>query len=289
MKIRINKNILEELYARYNCREYVHPDPLEFLYNYSNARDVEIAGLIASSLAYGNVKQILKSVDKVLSWLAPSPYNYLKKTDHPLMQKHFKNFKHRFTKGDDISYLLSGIKSALEKHGSLENCFLAGLKKEHETVIEALSAFKNHLDLDLDLNLLPSPHKGSACKRLNLFLRWMVRKDSVDLGIWRKVPKRKLIVPLDTHMHKIGLKLGFTKRKQANMKTAIEITRAFAKYAPDDPVKYDFVLTRFGIHDKLRKIPLKEACYGKQDVLLPVRTDGEGHGLYDTGCLWEDT
>lgn len=282
-------NIFERLYGKYNRREFVHPDPLEFLYNYSDPRDVEIAGLIASSLAYGNVKQILKSVDKVLSQMAPSPFAYIKKTDASGIRKQFKGFKHRFTTGGDISFLLAGIKSAVEKYGSLEKCFMAGFKKEHETILEALSAFQNRLNLNLSLNLLPSPCKGSACKRLNLFLRWMVRKDGVDPGIWNEVPKEKLIIPLDTHMHKISLKLGFTKRKQANMKTAVEITGAFAKYSPDDPVKYDFVLTRFGIHDELKKIPLKEAFYGKQDVLLPVRADDERKGMHDTGCLREDT
>lgn len=256
MAIRITRDILERLYGKYNRREFVHPDPLEFLYNYSDPRDIEIAGLIASSLAYGNVKQILRSVDKVLSQMAPSPFPYIKKTDAAAMRRQFKGFKHRFTTGDDIYRLLSGIKSAVEEYGSLEKCFLAGLKKEHETMLEALSAFQDRLSLNLSLNLLPSPCKGSACKRLNLFLRWMARKDAVDCGIWSKVPKEKLVVPLDTHMHKISLKLGFTKRKQANMKTALEITKAFAKLSPDDPVKYDFVLTRFGIHDELKKSPL---------------------------------
>lgn len=279
--------ILEMLYGNYNRREFVHPDPLEFLYNYSDPRDVEIAGLIASSLAYGNVKQILRSVEKVLSQMTPSPFAYLKKTDVPTMRKQFKDFKHRFTTGDDICCLLSGMKSAVEKYGSLEKCFMAGLKNEHETVFEALSEFKDRLNPNL--NLLPSPCKGSACKRLNLFLRWMVRKDDVDPGIWRDVPREKLIVPLDTHMHRISIKIGFTKRKQANMKTAVEITKAFSKISPDDPVKYDFVLTRFGIHDELKKIPLKEACYGKQDVLLSVRTDDEREGMHGTGCVWEDT
>ncbi len=258
-----DRKILEKLYSRYNNRKYVHPDPLEFLYNYSDPRDIEIAGLISSSLAYGNVKQILKSVDRVLSQMAPSPFAYIKKTDAAVMRKHFKYFKHRFTTGDDICSLLAGIKSVLEEYGSLEKCFIAGLKKENETVFEALSAFKNRLDINHDLNLIPSPCKGGACKRLNLFLRWMVRKDSVDLGVWNDVPKEKLIIPLDTHIHRISLKLGFTKRKQAGMKTALEITKAFANFSPDDPVKYDFVLTRFGIHDELKRISLKEACYGK--------------------------
>ena len=98
-------------------------------------------------------------------------------------------------------------------------------------------------------HLVALPEKGSACKRMNLFLRWMVRNDNVDPGGWADVPLSKPIVPLDTHMHKIGLKLGFTSKKQANMDTALEITNVFKKFVPDDPVKYDFSLTRFGIRE----------------------------------------
>ncbi len=97
--------------------------------------------------------------------------------------------------------------------------------------------------------LLPSPGKGSACKRLNLFLRWMVRSDDVDPGGWSGVDAGKLIVPLDTHMHRMGLEVGLTRRKQADMQAALEVTRAFRTIAPEDPVRYDFALTRLGIHD----------------------------------------
>ncbi|MEJ2656586.1 MAG: DUF2400 family protein, partial [Desulfobacterales bacterium] len=100
-------------------------------------------------------------------------------------------------------------------------------------------------------HLIALPQRGSACKRMNLLLRWMVRKDNVDPGGWRGVPWSKLIIPLDTHMHKIGLKLGFTKNRQANMRTALEITSGFRKIIPEDPVKYDFALTRFGIRSDM--------------------------------------
>ncbi len=266
----VNKETLEKIYGKYNRRKYVHPDPLEFLYDYENVRDREIAALIASSLAYGRVRQILKSVSIVLKRMAPSPSVYLKKSGKLEIQKTFADFKHRFTTGGDVACLLVGMKSAIERHGSLEKCFLSGLKKEDQTVLEALSSFEKSLSCRASLNLIPSAEKKSACKRLNLFLRWMVRKDAVDPGGWTKVPKSKLIIPLDTHMHRIARELGLTKRKQANLKTAIEVTNAFAAFAPDDPVRYDFVLTRFGIHDEIKKLSLKEECHGKQDVLLSV-------------------
>lgn len=261
--IRVNKKVLEKLYKKYNRRGFVHPDPIEFLYKYKNIRDREIAALVASSLAYGKVRQILKSVSKILDRMSPSPSVYLKKSSPAQIHKTFEKFKHRFTTDEDVSCLLIGMKSAIERHGSLERCFLAGLKDNHDTVLEALSSFERELACEKCLNLIPSTEKKSACKRLNLFLRWMVRKDLVDPGGWKAVPSSKLIIPLDTHMHRIARELGFTKRKQANLRTALEITEAFRKIAPDDPVKYDFVLTRFGIHDQLRKLSIFTAEFAE--------------------------
>lgn len=262
MQDMINKRSFESLYGKYNHRRFVHPDPLEFLYDYKDVRDREIVALIASSLAYGRVRQILKSVSRVLKVMGASPSAYLKKSNDNEIRKAFKGFKHRFTTGDDISCLLIGMRSAIEGHGSLENCFLFGLKDKDCTVLEALTSFEKELSSMSCLNLIPSAEKKSACKRLNLFLRWMVRKDAVDPGGWKTVPPSKLIVPLDTHMHRLARELGFTKRKQANLRTALEITEAFRKIEPGDPVKYDFALTRFGIHDEIKKLSLKEECHG---------------------------
>jgi uncharacterized protein (TIGR02757 family) len=245
---------LETLYLKFNKREFVHPDPLEFLYGYDKPGDREIAGLIASSLAYGNVKQILKSVSKVLSRMGDSPHDFLMDTEKEELYSVFKDFKHRFTTGWELSLLLHSAKSAIREYGSLENCFMSGYRDSDSDLIPAMSnfvkimsaAFKNG-----ETYLLPCPSRGSACKRLNLYMRWMVRKDDVDPGGWDDVPKSKLIVPVDVHMWNICSSAGFTKRKQANLKAAVEITAKFAELNPDDPVKYDFCLTRFGIRDEL--------------------------------------
>lgn len=247
------KEFFESIYARLNRRDLVHPDPLEFLYNYPKVHDREIVAIIASTLAYGRVAQILKSVTTVLSKM-PSPATFLKSVSLESLQSTFRDFKHRFTTGSDVAWLLFGIKCTVEQYGSLEKCFVRGLKKNDETVLPALSKFVKKLVSPLEDKqsfALPLPEKGSACKRLNLFLRWMVRRDEVDLGGWNSVPSSKLIIPLDTHMHKIGLLLGMTKRRQANMCTALEITSAFKKLVPEDPVKYDFALTRLGIRSEI--------------------------------------
>jgi len=247
------KSKLENLYLRYNRDQYIHPDPVEFLHQYDDIKDREIAGLIASSLAYGRVKQILKSVSSVLNRMTPSPYRFLKDSTHPSMCKTFKNFTHRFARGDHIAGLLQGAKNVLDQYGSLNDCFLRAIYDDDRTILSALNFFSIALTAEncTPGHLIALPQRGSACKRMNLFLRWMVRKDDVDPGGWQGIALSKLIIPLDTHMHKIGLRLGFTKSRQANMKTALEITSGFRQIAPDDPVKYDFVLTRFGIRSDM--------------------------------------
>jgi uncharacterized protein (TIGR02757 family) len=247
----MNRTTLERIYDRYHRRCYVHPDPLEFLYLYKDLGDREIVALIASSLAYGNVKQILRSVSLVLRKMGPRPSAFLLDAPSNRIAGTFSDFKHRFTTGQDIARLLWGVKRVIVKHGSLQQCFLSRLHPNDHNVIPALSAFVENLFPEGCDFLIPTPGRGSACKRLNLFLRWMVRRDDVDPGGWDGVSPSKLLVPLDTHMHRIALTLGLTKRKQADLRTAIEITEAFRKLSPGDPVRYDFVLTRFGIRKDL--------------------------------------
>jgi uncharacterized protein (TIGR02757 family) len=244
------KQKLEELYFRYNKREFVHPDPLEFLYDYDDIRDREIVGIIASSLAYGRVAQILKSVSAILAIISPSPYNYLMHTAEKGLREGFNGFKHRFTTGDDVSGMLVALKRMIKTEGSLLNAFIAGYSKSDENILPSLSIFVKRLTHEsggIKNSLIPIPDRGSACKRLNLFLRWMVRRDAVDPGGWDMIPPSKLIIPLDTHMYNLGSGMKMTMRKQANMVTAIQITDAFKRIAPHDPVKYDFALTRLGI------------------------------------------
>ncbi len=246
----VRKKELDRLYEAVNHRRYVHPDPLEFLYNYPSVKDREIVALIAAALAYGRVAQILKSVSAVLQPMKPSPYDFLANTPLSSLRKIYAGFVHRFAKGDQVAAMLFGVGRVIEKFGSLNGCFLSGMNTDTETVFDGLCFFAGQLTRmggGSPGHLIPSPEKGSACKRLNLFLRWMVRKDAVDTGGWEKVPCARLIVPLDTHMHRVGLRFGFTSRRQANRITAQEVTDGFRRLLPEDPVRYDFALTRVGI------------------------------------------
>ncbi len=237
---------LDDIYARYHRREFVHPDPLEFLYRYDDPAEREIVGLIASSLAYGRVAQILKSVSVVLGRMGP-PASFIGDSSEKDMRRSVADFRHRFTTGEELADLLIGIKRVVEEHGSLKAAFVKGLRDDDETVLPALDAFATALMGTGCNSLIPLPGRGSACKRLNLFLRWMVRRDEVDPGGWDEVGPARLIVPLDTHQYRICTALGFTRRKSANLRTALEITEAFRRIAPEDPVRYDFSLTRTGI------------------------------------------
>lgn len=246
------KDKLERIYSRYNKREYIDPDPLLFLYDYPEKKNREIAGFIAACLAYGRVELIMETVDHILGKLEPTPFDYLMARTKEDMANDFKGFRYRFANAVNLVNLLWGIRQVLKRFSSLENCFYEGMSPEDETIIPGLVFFFEQMNRSEQIgHLLADPQKKSACKRSLLFLRWMVRKDRVDPGGWEKISPSLLIVPLDTHMHKIGKMLEFTKRKSPDMRTALEITQGFRQIVRQDPVKYDFCLTRFGIRREL--------------------------------------
>ncbi len=244
------RSLLDDIYSHFHKRSFVHPDPLEFLYNFDTAPDMEIVGLIASSLAYGRVAQILKSVGAVLKMLEGAPRDFIIKSKDTTLEKRFSTFVHRFTTGREMAQFLINIRLVLKRYGSLERCFSSAYGSSDKTIVPALSSFVKVLSCNVPctrFSLLASPDDGSACKRMNLFLRWMIRRDAVDPGCWEGISPSKLIVPLDTHMYSLCRTMGLTAQRCANLRTAVEITDSFRLIAPDDPVKYDFSLTRLGI------------------------------------------
>jgi len=251
------KAVLDKLYERYNRRELISPDPLQFVYKYSNPADMEIAGFLAASLAYGRVEQIENDLTDLFGRMGKSPFDFTMNFTNKNRTR-FKNFKHRFNTGDDMADLIVLLHYVLEKYGSIESFFLLGYSSADRNIIPALSRFCDSLlDMHRSANpgreskglafLLAGPNRGGAAKRLNLFLRWMVRTDNVDAGLWRNVDKSKLLVPVDVHMNRLCRILSFHNRSSVSLKTAVEITRHFAEIEPADPVKYDFALSRIGI------------------------------------------
>jgi len=247
----LTKKYLDGLYKKYNKAALISPDPLQFVAPYPKNEDREIVALVAACFAYGNVKQIIKNVGGILNKMGPSPRAFLLATNKQKLHKIFDGFKYRFTTREELVNFLHAIAQIIKRHGSLEDLFFANYSQDKD-FIAAMRAFAAQMRSYGNINtLMPDPAKNSALKRLNLFLRWAIRRDEVDPGFWRRMPPAALIVPLDVHMHRVGRMLGLTKRNQADMRTAIEISAALARFCPEDPVKYDFCLTRFGIRDDM--------------------------------------
>ena len=251
------KDVLQRLYRKYNHRDFIKPDPLQFVYRYSNPADREIAGFLSAVLAYGRVEQIEKSLIRLFSSMGESPHKFVRNFDKHKQDK-LSDFKHRFTAGDDISDLLMLLREVLSQYGNIERFFVQGYNPSDKNVIAALSNFCDALlDMHAETHsghitrglsyLLPRPAAGSACKRLNLFLRWMVRNDKVDAGLWKSVDRAKLVVPVDVHMGRLCRILGLYDQRTVSLSAAVKITESFAKIQPTDPVKYDFALSRIGI------------------------------------------
>lgn len=246
------RRTLDQLYHRFNRPEYISPDPLQFLANYPDLADREIAGLVASSLAFGNVKQIIRSVSIVLAEMG-RPRTWLVDSSERVVSATFRTFRHRYVTGADLGGMLCGVKRVIDRYGSLGACFAQNAGPCDDSVLPGLEKFVADLRNGFEGRnyLLPSPADGSACKRLNLYLRWMVRRDAVDPGGWDFVSPAQLIVPLDTHMHRMAKVLGLTSRRAADIRTALDVTNAFRRLIPHDPVRYDFALTRLGIRSDI--------------------------------------
>jgi len=254
--------------------EFLSSDPLEFVHHYSDPWDQEAVALLASVIAYGNVKQIRKSISAALGRmenLGQTPSGFVRKLKSSAFRKQahraFDDWVHRFNIGSDIVYLFELVNRSWCEHGSVGAHFVSHLNPRDPDVGNALSAFIKEWNLWLNPDraesfsyLLTSPEAGSCCKRWCMFLRWMGRKDDLDPGLWTKSGKLastfpaghflrpdQLVMPLDTHTGRISQSLGLTARKSLNWKAAIEVTQALKKIDPKDPSRFDFALCRVGM------------------------------------------
>jgi len=253
------------------------PDPVEVVHEYASAADREVAALFASALAYGNVRQIVASVRRALALLGPSPARAVAALSEHEALRRFAGFRHRFNSDVDVARLACMAGAALRGWGSLGALFMQGYDAAQRDIGPALERWASAL-LAADLPvldraerrrggvsrigyLLARPSGGSACKRQNLFLRWMVRPaDGVDFGLWSGVSPSKLVVPLDTHVARIARWVGLSARRTADWKMAIEVTDALRRFDPEDPVRYDFALSRLGILRQCRGRADAERC-----------------------------
>ncbi len=252
------KDKLDDHYKAFD-KTKISPDPLQFLHLYSNENDIEVMGFIAAVFAYGNVNQIINTLNKFVSISDNSPYGFITTFSKKNKDERLESLYHRFYTPEDVSDLFLLLKRAYAEHGSLKNLFLKYYNRDDENIKNALSGFSHFFinevkkltgkkELSVGARFMfPLPELGSACKRKNLFLRWMVRKDELDFGLWKEIPKDKLVIPVDTHIARICRQLKLTKRKNVSWKMAEEITENLKKFDPDDPVKYDFAICHIGM------------------------------------------
>lgn len=251
-------NLNQKLEYHYKAfdRTKLEPDPLQFLHLFKDDIDIEVVGLIASIFAYGNVKQIENTLRKFVIAFNGKPYSFIKNYNSKDSFK-LAGIAHRFYTEEDVKRLLLVLSKEINKYKSIKQIFLQGYNISDENVKNGITNFSNHFlnsfietfgEVSDGIKFMfPLPEKGSACKRMNLYLRWMVRKDELDFGLWKEIPASKLVIPVDTHIARISRSLKLTYRKNADWKMAEEITKELKKFDPDDPVKYDFAICHIGI------------------------------------------
>jgi len=265
------KEKLEKLYNSFDFDKAVKNDPIKFPKRFSNPLDIEISSLISSSFAYGNIKCFCSFLEELFRIMGENPSDFILNFNPAKLIKEL-NIRYRFSSINDIVAFLYVIQFLLKKNSSLQVLFLnqQALTEKHFAsypIISGISNFvKEALKADLSLiygkdvkprgllHFFPNPKKGSPCKRINLFLRWMVRNSDIDFGLWNTIKPSQLIIPLDTHIFNVSKKLEITQRNTQTLKTAIDITEFFKKINPEDPLKYDFVLC----HNHMEKIILLE-------------------------------
>jgi uncharacterized protein (TIGR02757 family) len=246
------KSKLEYHYKAFD-KTQLEPDPLQFPHKFKDEKDIEAMAFIASVFAYGNLKQIINSLNKFLIIADNKPHDFIIN----FKESYKKYFVHRFYSEADSRNLFLLLQIAYTEYGSLKNLFLGGNNEEHPNVKKSITSFSNYFLKKVEAEfgeisrgvkfMFPLPEKGSACKRMNLFLRWMVRKDDLDFGLWNEISTSKLIIPVDTHIARICKKLKLTTRNNVSWQMAEEITENLKEFDAEDPVKYDFSLCHIGM------------------------------------------
>jgi uncharacterized protein (TIGR02757 family) len=251
------KELLEYAHDKYNRKEFIDNDPISIPHKFSTKQDIEIMGFFASILAWGQRKTIINKCSELVDLMDGAPYDFIKyHTSNDL--KRFNFFKHRTFNLIDLHYFIRFLSHYYLENESLEDAFFRNMKTTDSSVENGLIGFQK---LFFSLENAPmrtkkhisTPFNKSACKRINMYLRWMVRKDNrkVDFGIWQKIKPSQLVCPCDLHVDRVGRKLELISRKNTDWLTAIELTENLKKFDPKDPTKYDFALFGLGVESIL--------------------------------------
>jgi uncharacterized protein (TIGR02757 family) len=249
--------LLEERADFYNTRSFIEPDPISVPHRYTNRLDIEIAGFLTAAIAWGQRKTLIRNALQLMEWMDDQPGEFIKSFDDRDL-KPFRNFVHRTFNGEDCVFFLRSLQEIIRQYHTLEQAFLPESNQENLAGIkDRIVLFrKRFLGADAPVRLarhVSDPERNAAAKRLNMFLRWMVRKDErqVDFGIWKKFCMADLMIPLDVHSGNVARKLGLLKRSQDDWKAVEELTDRLRKFNPSDPVKYDYALFGMGVNDAL--------------------------------------
>lgn len=249
MKLSQLKTFLDEQADRFEKPDFLAEDPLGIVHRFYKKQDQEIVGLLSSTIAWGNRKSIIKSTERILDFMGHQPYDFLKNTN----EKDWQNldFVHRTFNTEDLLFFYRALKNVYEQHESLEVLFaphdsIPGVKGR---IVNFRTQFLETPHFSRTEKHISNPMKGSSSKRLNMFLRWMVRdaNKKVDLGIWKNIPKSELRIPLDVHTSRVARKLNMTQRKQDDWRTLEDIHLILDELDPNDPAKYDFALFGLGV------------------------------------------
>ena len=250
------KEFLEEKHDLYNQVSFIDSDPIQIPHLFSRKEDIEIAGFLTSSIAWGNRKMIIRNARKIIAFMQNNPHEFL--LNENICLSDVQNIGHRTFKPEDFLFFLQSLKNIYENHGGLEDVFTKGYKNEN-SVFSAITYFRNIFfelpHLQRTEKHIANVMKNSAAKRINMFLMWMVRKDNrgVHFGLWDKISPADLIIPLDIHTGNTARSLELLTRKQNDRKAAEELTNNLKKFEPEDPVKYDFALFGLGVFEGFRR------------------------------------
>lgn len=248
----ITKNELDNLVTKYETPDFIKDDPIIFSHKFSSKKDIEIAGFIASLVAYGQRPVFIKKLNTLLLEIAKAePHNFILNFEPVILG----DFNYRFGKPEDFAQIFTIMRELYTKDGGLEELFKFGYEKgKPERLFQTVTDyFYSRADENAGQGfyfMIPNPTKGGAMKRMSMFLRWMVRKGPVDFGIWDFMPPSELLIPLDVHVARISREMGLLTRKQNDFKAVIELTNNLKKFDPQDPVKYDFAMFGFGVNNK---------------------------------------
>ncbi len=247
------EEILEKAYRHYHQLAFIENDPICIPHSFSKKQDIEIAGFFAATLAWGQRKVIIRKCKELLTLMDNSPYEFIKHFTQKDL-KPFLQFKHRTFNADDTLYFLHFLQYWYQHEESLENAFVQNFSLQEKTIEKALIHFEKlffslSFALERTRKHIATPTRKSTCKRLCMFLRWMVRKDkkSIDFGLWEKIQPSQLVCPCDVHTERTARELRLITRKQTDWLAALELTENLRYFCPQDPVKYDFAL--FGLSE----------------------------------------